>query len=400
MYQLPYFKQLSQQINGTTVRKKYDVDRHDERLYSLTVVTTLLAIFYFSYTLVDIYILPDITFRSLLLRISIIGPLTIFLFAYYKRPASIRRKELASVVVVVLGTAVWCIALLGSENPRVLHYFYAGLIFQLVLTIVLTPPFEYSIYGSLFVCICLYTTIWFLPGANLEYVVNHLAFGIPAVVLTLMANYRFSAESLRLYLQNINTDLLRSELAERNADLERISNIDPLTGLSNRRGLARNSALLLQKCASQEHIAVVIIDVDYFKAFNDHYGHAGGDRCLQAVAEAIRDVCTSEDIVCRFGGEEFLVLRSIRNGTKHNALILAESIRANVANLTISHTQSSFGIVTVSAGVCTSPAPPVDELNKLIQAADQALYDAKHEGRNRVRERHFSSTIEMGNSVT
>lgn len=389
MYQLAYFKQLSQQIDGTTVRKRYDIDRHDERLYSLTVVTTLLAIFYFSYTLVDIYILPDITLRSILLRLLIVGPLTIFLFVYYQRPVSIRRKELASVVVVVLGTAVWCTALLGSENPRVLHYFYAGLIFQLVLTIVLTPPFEYSIYGSLFVCICLYTTIWFLPGANIEYVVNHLAFGLPTVVLTLIANYRFSAESLRLYLQNINTDLLRSELAKRNADLERISNMDPLTGLSNRRGLSRHSASLLKKCASQEHIAVVIVDVDYFKAFNDHYGHAGGDYCLQTVAGAIRAACTSKDMVCRFGGEEFLVLRSIDHGTEHNALTLAESIRTNVASLAIPHARSNVGTVTVSVGVCVGPIDPMDELNKLIQAADKALYIAKHEGRNLVRENHF-----------
>ena len=395
MYQLPYFKQLSQPTSGTTVRERYDIDRHDERLHSLTVVTKLLAIFYFSYMLVDIYILPDITLRSILLRLLIVGPLTVALFIYYKRPVSIRRKELAGLVVVVLGTAVWCTVLLGSENPRVLHYFYTGLIFQLVLTIILMPPFEYSIYGSLLVSICLYTTIWFLPGADLEYVVNHLAFGLPAVVLTLMASYRFSAESLRLYLQNMNTDLLRSELAERNADLERLSNMDPLTGLTNRRGLARHSAWLLQKCASQDHIAVVIVDVDYFKTFNDHYGHASGDHCLQTVAEAIRAACTPNDMVCRFGGEEFLVLRSMGNTTEHNALALAESIRANVASLAIPHTRSNVGIVTVSVGVCVGPIDPVDELNKLIQAADKALYTAKHAGRNQISESHFSSAVEM-----
>ncbi|RUR33765.1 GGDEF domain-containing protein [Vreelandella nanhaiensis] len=390
MCQLPYFKQLSQHINDTTVREKYDIDRHGERLYSLIVLTKLLAIFYFSYTLMDIYILPDITLRSILLRFLIIGPLIVFLFAYYKRPASIRHKELAGVVVVVLGTAVWCTVLLGSENPRVLHYFYAGLIFQLVLTIVLTPPFEYSIYGSLFVFICLYTTIWFLPGADLEYVVNHLAFGLPTLVLTLIANYRFSAESLRLYLQNVNTDQLRLELAERNADLERISTIDPLTGLSNRRGLDRYAASLFQTYASsKEQIAVVIVDVDYFKAFNDHYGHADGDNCLQIVAEAIRAACSSKDMVCRFGGEEFLILRLMGNDTEHNALALAESVRANVANLVIPHTQSDYGIVTVSVGVCAGPINPMEELNKLIQAADKALYAAKHEGRNLVCESRF-----------
>ncbi|MBP5978807.1 MAG: GGDEF domain-containing protein [Halomonas sp.] len=395
MYQLPYFKQLAQLTNAETVRERYDIDRHDERLHSLVLVTKLLAIFYFSYTLVDIYILPDIGLRSTLLRLLIVGPLTIALFAYYKHPVSIRYKELAGVGVVVVGTAVWCIALLGSENPRVLHYFYAGLIFQLVLTIVLTPPFEHSFYGSLLVSLCLYTTIWFLPGANLEYVINHLAFGLPAVVLTLMANYRFSSESLRLYLQNVNTDQLRFELAERNADLERISSMDPLTGLSNRRGLARYSARLLEECTSHEHIAVVIVDVDYFKAFNDHYGHAGGDYCLQTVAESIRAACTPKDMVCRFGGEEFLILRSTDNSAEHNALALAENIRTNIASLAIPHTLSNVGIVTVSVGVCVGPIDPLDELNTLIQAADRALYTAKNAGRNQVRESHFSDAATL-----
>jgi diguanylate cyclase (GGDEF)-like protein len=385
VYRLPYYHQLSQRIGATTVREKYDLDRHDERLRSLRLLTLLLAIFYFSYTLVDIYLLPDITVRSLLLRGVIMLPLTGLLFAYYKRPVSIRHKELAGVTVVSLSAVVWCAILLGSEDERVLSYFYAGLVFLMVLTIVLTPPFEHSLYSSLFVFTCLYTTIWFLHGATSIYVINHLTLGVPVLVLTLIANYRFSAESLRLYLENVSVEQLRVELAARNAELEKISHIDPLTGLTNRRGLTRFADDLQQLSGAQCCIAVIIIDVDHFKAFNDFYGHAEGDNCLRAVANAIRAACNQEDVVCRFGGEEFLILRSDHSAQAFNALTLAEKIRMEVVGLGIPHQPTQEGRVTISVGVFTGPINPDAELNTFIKEADAALYEAKREGRNRVR---------------
>ncbi|WP_404375610.1 GGDEF domain-containing protein [Vreelandella aquamarina] len=385
MYRLPYYHQLSQRIGTTTVREKYDLDRHDEQLRSLRLLTSLLVAFYFFYTLVDIYLLPDITARSLLLRSIIMLPATALLFAYYNRPVSIRRKELAGVLVACLATVVWCVILLGSENERVLKYFYAGLVFLMVLTIVLTPPFEYSLYSSLFVFACLYTTIWFLHGATSIYVINHLALGVPVLVLTLIANYRFSAESLRLYLKNISVEQLREELSARNAELEKISHIDPLTGLTNRRGLARFTDDLQQLSGARCCIAVILIDVDHFKAFNDFYGHAEGDNCLRAVAGAIRAACTQEDLVCRFGGEEFLILRSDQGAQDFNVLTLAEKIRTEVAELAIPHQPTQEGRVTISVGVCAGPIEPDVELNTFIKEADAALYAAKREGRNRVR---------------
>lgn len=385
MFRLSYYQQLSQRIGTMTVRQKYDIDRHNVRLRSLHLHTSLLALFYFSYTLVDIFLLPDVAVRSVLLRALIIGPPTAMLFAYYKRPVSIRRKELAAVLVVCLATVVWCAVLLGSKNPHVLGYFYAGLVFLMVLTIVLIPPFEYGLYGSLFVFACLYVTVGFLAGANSSYVMNHLALSVPVLVLTLLANYRFCAESLRLYLENVSVEAPREELAERNAELERISHVDPLTGLANRRALDRHAAALQQQPPRQSYLAVIIVDVDYFKSFNDYYGHAEGDRCLRAVASAIRTACDSDDVACRFGGEEFLVLHSEHSPQPRCALALAENIRHQVASLAIPHQPTKEGKVTVSVGVCAGPFDPQTELEKLIKAADVALYEAKREGRNRVR---------------
>lgn len=400
VYQLSYYEQLSQRIGDVPVRERYDIDRHDERLRSLKLIATVLAVFYFSYTLVDIYILPDITARTLLLRFLIVGPSTVWLFAYYRCQTSIRHKELATILVACIATAVWCAVLIETENPRVLHYFYAGLIFQLVITIVITPPFEQSLYGSIFVFACLYISIWFLPDADTNYVLNHLAFGTPTVVLTLMANYRFSTESIRLYLQHIKTDQLRAELEQRNSDLEKMSNSDPLTGLANRRGLAHQTAKLMTKTVSKElYVAVAILDVDDFKSFNDHYGHANGDNCLRAISLAIRNACADSDIACRYGGEEFLVLRSAKSCTRQEALLLAEGIRIAVENLAIQHTPSRYGIVTVSIGVCVGLVDPNVALSKVISAADEALYRAKNEGRNCTREAYDNSAVNIDESA-
>ncbi|WP_016916266.1 GGDEF domain-containing protein [Vreelandella stevensii] len=383
MYRLPYFQQLSEHIGHLTVRERYDQDRHETRLRSMKMLTGWLALFYFSYTLVDIYLLPDIALRSLAMRFLLMGPATLLLFSYYRRPVPIRQKELAGVLVVCLGTVVWCAILLGSQDPDVLGYFYAGLVFLLVITIVSTPPFEYSLYGSLFIFTCLYSMIFFLPGAHPDYVMNHLSLGVPVLVLSLMANYRFSSESLRLYLENTRVEQLRTELAARNAELEKMTYLDPLTGLANRRGLGRFASTLTQPDTPLA-VAVIIVDVDHFKAFNDFYGHSEGDRCLRAVAGALQAACQGSGIVCRFGGEEFLVL-SCEHATVANAVALAERIRLKVAHLGVPHAPTTEGKVTVSVGVCAGPVAPDAHIDRLIKAADDALYEAKREGRNRVR---------------
>ncbi|PRY66706.1 diguanylate cyclase (GGDEF)-like protein [Vreelandella songnenensis] len=386
-----YYQQLSQPADETSsVRDQYDRDRHDERLHSLKRVCGWLALFYFTYTLVDIYLIPDVSMRSFALRFGLVGPSTLLLFAYFKRPVSIRRKELAAVCQGCLGALVWCMILISTQTPDVLNYYYAGLVFILVLTIVATPPFEQSLYGTLLVFAALYTTIWFLPGATMHYVLLHLSVGIPVTLLSLMANYRFSAESLRLYLEKLSVDQLRRELAQRNRELEKLSLIDPLTGLANRRALTNRISQLTDQAGAPSEMAVVIIDVDHFKAFNDFYGHSEGDNCLCAVAGAIRTACGTNDLICRYGGEEFLVLHITPFSPAANARALAESIRGRIDCLAMPHQPTQKGHVTVSVGVCSGLLSDASQLNTLIEHADEALYQAKRKGRNRVEESAYS----------
>ena len=159
---------------------------------------------------------------------------------------------------------------------------------------------------------------------------------------------------------------------------------DPLTGLGNRRCF--DETLTREWLRSEREIqpmALIMVDIDHFKAFNDTYGHARGDECLHAVAEALKSCCNRPgDLVCRWGGEEFAVIltRTDLSGANKVGLALIEAVEA----LGITHSGSSTAPhVTISAGAA-STAMGVESKDLLLKQADEALYKAKKSGRNRL----------------
>ena len=173
------------------------------------------------------------------------------------------------------------------------------------------------------------------------------------------------------------------ELKIANAHLDRLARLDSLSGLTNRRGF---DAKLEQEWASSaktgEPLALIMVDVDHFKAFNDRYGHVAGDMCLRTVAEALADGVRDAAVVARYGGEEFALLFA-KTGLDR-ALDIAERLRATVEQLNLTHQAGPSGHVTASIGVASLRAQPHDSSEVLIEAADAALYGAKRRGRNMV----------------
>ena len=170
--------------------------------------------------------------------------------------------------------------------------------------------------------------------------------------------------------------LMDKLLQERNT-LNDLSMLDPLTGLYNRRGLQNRLDTLLAMSDSDHH--VLLLDIDHFKAYNDHYGHMMGDQALIQVSAAIRNAVRSRDIVARFGGEEFMVL--LTNSTTEAASLAAERIRQQVYDLKIPHmfNESVATNVTISIGM----TPLMDsDIDGALKRADTALYEAKGQGRN------------------
>jgi len=180
------------------------------------------------------------------------------------------------------------------------------------------------------------------------------------------------------YLTRVfNTLVARLRERESQAELERLSVTDALTGLYNRRHLMGTLASEVQRSRRlRRPVSVLLADVDHFKQYNDTHGHPAGDVALAKIADILRKTTRGVDCVARYGGEEFLVL--LLETTVATAAIVAERIRAQVAA-----EEFAGGMITVSIGVAECPSHG-DTPESLIESADAALYEAKDGGRNRV----------------
>jgi len=174
-----------------------------------------------------------------------------------------------------------------------------------------------------------------------------------------------------------------AELRATNRRLEVLAQRDGLTGAANRRVFdARLRATWQVSSALGSPLALLMIDIDHFKEFNDRYGHLEGDACLRAVAQVLMAGARNDDLAVRYGGEEFAVL--LPRASAEHAQAIAERLRKAVENLAIAHAGSEFGTVTISIGVATAPDSRAATINDFVRAADEALYAAKAWGRNRV----------------
>ncbi|WP_162596038.1 diguanylate cyclase [Bacillus sp. CGMCC 1.16541] len=175
------------------------------------------------------------------------------------------------------------------------------------------------------------------------------------------------------------------KLMKLNGELQQLSNRDGLTKLANRRALDERLKVEWEYAILKKHsLSFILFDLDYFKAYNDTYGHLAGDDCLERVGRTVQEAVRAAICVARYGGEEFAVV--LPRVTKKEVLRIAETIRVSIHNLRIPHEASPISeYVTVSVGVATVKPTEQDAMLCLIDAADRALYEAKDRGRNRVR---------------
>jgi diguanylate cyclase (GGDEF)-like protein len=186
------------------------------------------------------------------------------------------------------------------------------------------------------------------------------------------------------------------ELVATNDRLTVIASIDMLSGLANRRGF--QSRLDFEWMKAQQYdseLSLLMIDVDHFKLFNDTYGHPEGDVCLSRLGETLAGIAAETmGFAGRYGGEEFCLLLPNTNATR--ALEIGETVREAVQRLAMPHCTSNYQTVTVSVGVACTKPNDTQRAGDLIEAADAALYAAKHRGRNAVVEHGFVRITDSG----
>lgn len=189
----------------------------------------------------------------------------------------------------------------------------------------------------------------------------------------------FNPTIVRLRIRN------QIELKRQRDLLARLSHLDGLTGIPNRRALDEALEREWRRgTRSLKPLSLFMIDIDHFKAYNDSYGHLAGDDCLRAVAQSLKiPLGRAADFVGRYGGEEFLVI--LPETDEKGAMIVAREMQQGVAELALPHPSSPLGkTVTTSIGVATAIANREHQHTCLLQEADNALYRAKQEGRNRI----------------
>ncbi len=192
---------------------------------------------------------------------------------------------------------------------------------------------------------------------------------------------------LQLERQNAELKIALDERKRAEAELLQLSLLDALTGIPNRRSFDQAIEREWQRARrSQEPLSLLMIDIDFFKGFNDRYGHPAGDECLQKVAAVLRRILKRPaDLAARYGGEEFVIL--LPDTSQVPAIEIAKGMRSRVEALAVRHESSAVSsVVTISIGIATL-TPEFDgesSLQVLITQADTALYLAKDGGRNRV----------------
>jgi diguanylate cyclase (GGDEF)-like protein len=208
------------------------------------------------------------------------------------------------------------------------------------------------------------------------------AYLLIGVVLSVIGFFVERRERLG-FLQEVLVVIKSEELAQLNEHLSAMASKDALSGLSNRRAFDEMLAREWERGRREEQpLSILFMDVDFFKRYNDTYGHEGGDHCLQAVAQAIRGAMQRPaDLAARYGGEEFVVL--LPDTDADGAAEVAARILQAVDERRLEHASSSVAPhVTVSIGVTTQTPTPGQPLADALRQADQALYQAKENGRH------------------
>jgi diguanylate cyclase (GGDEF)-like protein len=203
---------------------------------------------------------------------------------------------------------------------------------------------------------------------------------------TLVTAISQQRSDLEILLRTIteHSDRIDLEWLSRYNQMEELSRLDGLTQISNRRNFDATLEREWRRCARQQHpLSVLMIDVDRFKEYNDHYGHQAGDECLATLAQLLERVCRGPaDLPARYGGEEFAVLLPERD--LDGALALADELARQLKEEGIVHQGSVTGTVTISIGAACRRADGAQSPWEVVVEADRWLYVAKHKGRNRI----------------
>jgi diguanylate cyclase (GGDEF)-like protein len=360
------------------LERRYETETLEQRRQFLTTVGISGSLIYNLFVVSDWLSLNDMFAYVALGRICLITPLFIILLVVARRATSRRVIEAAAATGTVLCSLMPLVVMVYSDSPYRLHYQLGMLMIMVYCTVIQQVPVRCAAVAMACMLTFQLTTTYVANFADFQvWQANALLF-VSTVALLLMASWFLEHGSRLSYLFALRGRLLQTQLVE-------LARIDSLTQLYNRRFQGEVLGSLWKRAVTvPTSVAVILLDIDHFKTYNDNYGHLQGDTCLRLLSGVIQRAASKAGaLTFRFGGEEILVLMTHAHPAQ--ARLLAETLRAAVAALNVPHPVLGNGAkVTISLGVAVASASQLSA-EALIAMADKALYAAKREGRDCLR---------------
>jgi diguanylate cyclase (GGDEF)-like protein len=358
------------------------------RARRMWVEALLCLILYNSFLFTDFLLLRNRFMHSLVVRLLIVTPLAWIALRHLRRSPSERGRE--AIILFVCGLfSVSTLSLYFDVGAVVSAYALTDLMLIVLFTNVgLRLRLPYALFASGFSLLLGVGYLYVDPWLGHPEKVESLAVLISGSLLSIVANYSIERGERLNFLLRLQTEMQSEDLAAANHHLRQISNEDRLTRISNRRHFDEIYKIVWDQSAARGcAMSLLMIDIDNFKLLNDRYGHTYGDSVLRRVATLLGEALRARgDFVARYGGEEFVVV--LPNSSLEAARLVAERIRKLIeiagSPATDPDPSSNHGWSTVSCGVATAWPQPNLHRGVLIALADEALYRAKAEGRNRV----------------
>ena len=374
------------------IEKDYDETSNSLFIDSSRLILLFGVLLYLVFGFVDYALAEEQTSTLWIIRIVLSGVMLLAINAMFNRRLVRWVIKLTSLGMVVVGLST--VGFMAVVDEPYAYAYHLGLIpWQVFVLVVLRTNLRAIAINSVIVYIA-----YILVSVNKDFLPYHpevdklviIMFPLFSVfwgVLILMGiylGYELEKTSRIAFVKNRLLSLDAQRLTLLGEELHLLSTTDSLTGLANRRHFENCfDSEWRRAIRTQDSIALIMIDIDHFKKYNDRYGHQAGDDCLRRVCDALKDYAQrSGELIGRYGGEEFVVL--LPRMTLVRAQVLAESMCRRIAGLNIEHGESMDNKVTISIGIAAMVPSMTDEPANLLRIADRCLYRAKADGRNRV----------------
>lgn len=362
---------------------RFQHDQAVHRLHLIRRASRLGAVFAIGMVLTDWFLLPDMFWQVLLLKGVLFPLVCVFGQQAVERWAPVALREWSLAGGGLLGVLICLYASLSSQSVWALE----SLVVLDIVVMFITAVARFLPALALSVA----TLAGHLAAIHAMQLMPHPVAQSSTILLmsllafTLYAAWVLERDERRAWLMARQEEVLQQELHRAHDAMAQTARTDSLTQLANRRHFDEVLGhVWADSVARRQSLAVLLVDVDHFKAFNDLHGHPAGDACLRAVAAAMRPCMRKGgDVMARWGGEEFAVVMS--DTSLESARLVGERIRMAVSDMARPHAASRSGaVVSVSVGVSAMRPDSQSSLAELLRTADLCLYEAKSRGRNRV----------------